>query len=118
MSENTGFPGDDQPLTLKDACTQLFANAISPSTLMAEHSRGNLALEKIGRRYFVTPASIKEMRRNCLLDQPQKAPVSGYNLTARTPMEALKGQDGLFATVGSSAALDALQVTLQGLRKH
>jgi len=107
----------DDPITLKDACDVVFRGAITPSTLMAEHRRGNLALEKIGRRFFVTRADLKEMRNKCRVDHPPRAPGSGFSLSVPTAMEASNDRDGSSAMARSSAAQDALQMTLQELRK-
>ncbi|MGV8856216.1 MAG: hypothetical protein ACOH2L_16405 [Devosia sp.] len=117
MSDVSQIYSDDQPLTLKNACSILFFNAITPATLMAEAARGNLQLEKIGRRYFVTPAAIKEMRIICRVDHPQRGLGSGFSLSAPTAMAASNDHGGSSVTDPSSAAQDALQLTLQGLKK-
>ena len=107
--------GDARPLTLQDACAQVFDNAIGPSSLMAEYRRGNLQLEKIGRRYFVTLAGINEMRVKCRVT---RAPAYGSSLPVAMRMEASNDPAGSSGTGRSSVALDALQVTLQGLKKR
>lgn len=56
---------DDAPLTLVQACERLFQGQIKPSTLRAEARRGRLVIERIGRRDFVTPRAIREMREKC-----------------------------------------------------
>lgn len=60
---------DDAPLTLQEACDQIFRGNISPATLRAEARRGRLVIERIGRRDFVTPAAIREMRKLCEISQ-------------------------------------------------
>ncbi|WP_051644653.1 hypothetical protein [Labrenzia sp. DG1229] len=70
---------DDTPITLKEACEILFRGHIKPATLVAEAERGNLQLERIGRRYFTTPGAIKEMRERCRLQA--NAPTSAKNDT-------------------------------------
>ena len=110
------FPDLDRPLTLKHACELVFGNAISPASLMAEHRRGNLRLEKIGRRYFVTLAGIKEMRHRCQVDPTEKAHGFGFSQNARMPTEASNDRGGSSAMAPSSAARGALQMTLQALR--
>lgn len=58
--------GLDTPLRLSKAAATAFPDgSVKPSTLMTEHQRGNLVLEKIGGRWFVTLRSIIEMRKNC-----------------------------------------------------
>lgn len=61
---------DDTLLTLKDACEIFFAGRITVATLKAEHARGNLAISKIGRAYFTTPAKLREMDARCLVEVP------------------------------------------------
>jgi hypothetical protein len=63
-----GATGDDVPITLKDACTDIFKGAISVATLKAEHQRGNLVIYKIGRAYFTTSAELKAMLEKCRIE--------------------------------------------------
>jgi len=56
----------DTPLRLSKAVVIAFPDgSLKPSTLMTEHQRGNLELEKIGGRWFVTLRAIMEMRKKC-----------------------------------------------------
>ena len=56
----------DTPLRLFKAVVIAFPDgSLKPSTLMTEHQRGNLELEKIGGRWFVTLRAINEMRKKC-----------------------------------------------------
>lgn len=68
---------DDRPLSLKQACELIFANAISVATLKAEHARGNLELFKIGRQYFTTRRAIAAMMEKCRLPVRQQATKPG-----------------------------------------
>lgn len=52
-------------MTLKEACKVVFQDAITPATLKAEASRGNLVIRKIGRTYFVTWRDLNAMWENC-----------------------------------------------------
>ena len=70
---------DDEPLTLDDACRKVFGGAIKPASLIAEAKRGNLRIEKVGRRYFTTRSALKEMRNRCRVDLSQRAPGSAYS---------------------------------------
>ncbi len=56
---------DDAPMTLADACREVFRDAITPATLKGEAAKGRLVLERIGRKYFVTRNALKEMREQC-----------------------------------------------------
>jgi DNA-binding transcriptional MerR regulator len=58
-------------LTLKDAAERY---GFTVATLRAEHQRGRLALYRVGKRLYTTPADIREMVHLCR-EEP-KAPVS------------------------------------------
>lgn len=66
--------GDEDPITLQDAAQHFGFTVL---TLRAEASRGHLTIYKIGKRYYTTPANIREMVHLCRVDQ--KAP--GFTLT-------------------------------------
>jgi len=72
--EQTPAVDDDTPMTLDQACTEIFRGMIKPATLRAESARGRLVIERIGRRDFVTRSGVKEMRRLC--QGPRAAPPS------------------------------------------
>lgn len=88
---------DDTPMTLEEACREIFRGAIKPATLLAEARRGKLVMERIGRRNFVTRAGIKSMREACRVEP--KATSQG----SRQLLVADKER-----TARSSAALEAL----------
>lgn len=60
-------------MTLKEACTVVFQDAITPATLKAEACRGNLVICKIGRAYFVTWRDLNAMWEKCRLQAPPRA---------------------------------------------
>jgi hypothetical protein len=60
---------DGDTITLKDAASHF---GFSVYTLRTEADRGRLAIYRIGKRYYTTPADVKEMVRLCRVDQ--KAP--------------------------------------------
>ena len=65
---------DDEPHTLDDASRKVFGGAIKPASLIAEAKRGDLLIEKVGRRYLTTRSALTEMRRGCgvdLLESPR-----------------------------------------------
>ncbi|MFB9794510.1 hypothetical protein ACFFQG_28225 [Shinella granuli] len=97
---------DDEPMTLAEACEIVFKGAIKPATLRAEAARGNLVIERIGRRDFVTRSAIREMREKCRVQQ--KGPVSG---TIKPPAS------GISETDRQSAALAAALRSARELRK-
>lgn len=85
MSDPTPpFPiEDDTPLTLAEACRIFFRDTITPATLRVEARRGNLAIERIGRRDFVTKAGIKAMREACRVQPPAPGPRPTVRLASR-----------------------------------
>jgi hypothetical protein len=97
---------DDTLLTLKDACEIFFRGRVTVATLKAEHSRGNLAISKIGRAYFTTPAKLREMEAKCLVKAPGHT--SGSMKIERS---------GPLSTDASAAAQASAQMKLQERRK-
>jgi hypothetical protein len=97
---------DDTLLTLKDACEIFFGGKVTPATLKAEHSRGNLALSKIGRTYFTTPADLRLMRNKCLVEAPAQNSGSTKN-----------AGPGPSSTAESEAAQDAVLMRLNERKK-
>ncbi len=57
---------DGDTITLKDAAQRF---RFSGYTLRTEAERGRLAIYRIGHKYYTTPADIKEMVRQCRVDQ-------------------------------------------------
>jgi hypothetical protein len=57
---------DSDTITLKDAAQHF---GFSVYTLRTEADRGRLVIYKIGKRYYTTPADIKEMVNQCRVDQ-------------------------------------------------
>ena len=106
---------DDEPLTLADACREVFKNRITPASLRAEAARGRLVIEKVGRRHFVTRAAIREMRRLCQLDVPQKDHASGSSQNESASAANQSPPSGSSATARTKLARDAALLTLEKL---
>lgn len=110
---------DDEPLTLADACREVFKDRIGPASLRAEAARGRLVIEKVGRTHFVTRAAIREMREKCRVVQPQKAPVSGFSRNESAPMAPMSLPSGASATMDdTSVALASVLLTVEALSKN
>jgi len=95
---------DDVPLSLKEVCEQIFGGSISVASLMIEHKRGNLQINKVGRKYFTTPADLRSMYVKCRVAIPPHVPfprVGGANQEDRARIEA---------------AREALKLTLKRLK--
>ena len=58
--------GDNDTITLKDAASHF---GYTVSTLRAEADRGRLTIYKIGKRYYTTPADIRDMVQKCRVEQ-------------------------------------------------
>src|SRR5262249_43493575 len=58
--------GDDDPMTLQEACELVFRGNVTPATLRVDEA--SLAIERIGKRDFVTPRAIREMREQFRLE--------------------------------------------------
>lgn len=58
--------GADDPITLKDAAQHF---GFTVSTLRAEANRGRLTIYKIGKKFYTTPADIREMIHQCRVEQ-------------------------------------------------
>lgn len=61
---------DADTITLKDAAQHF---GFTVWTLRAEADRGRLTIYKIGKRYYTTPADIKEMIQQCRVEQKGRA---------------------------------------------
>lgn len=93
---------DSDTITLKDAAQHF---GFSVYTLRTEADNGRLVIYKIGKRYYTTPADIKEMVRQCRVDQKAQ----DFTLT-RT------GSSGLSETERASSALAAARETALRLK--
>jgi hypothetical protein len=110
--------GPDTPLRLDVAVRIVFpcGSGITVASLRREAARGNLDLERIAGKQFVTLRAIEEMRKRCR-DLP-KEPVSGSNPKNEMPRESSYGAHrGSSETERIKSALDALKQTARGLSK-
>jgi len=57
---------DEDTITLQDAAKHF---GFSVYTLRTEADRGRLTIYKIGKRYYTTPGDVKEMVRQCRVEQ-------------------------------------------------
>lgn len=64
MSERPEFL-PDTPLSLKEAAEMLLRGLVKASTFRAAADRGELTMERLGRRIVTTPASIEACRERC-----------------------------------------------------
>ena len=103
---------DDTPLTLAIAALVAFPDqSMTARSLQGEIDRGRLVGEKIGGRWYTTTGHIRRMRELC------RANPKGLGSTS----ESEKGDrpfSSSSTTVGAKSALDALRLTVSGLKKH
>lgn len=93
---------EDLPVTLKHACEVIYGGAITPYTLLAEARRGNIKINKIGKRYFTTLREARELKDRCPAVPEDRASTS-------TPRE----NNGRFETGDPSFARVALRASVQ-----
>jgi hypothetical protein len=98
---------DTDPITLAEASQLVLRGVVSVNTLRAEIRRGNLAVEKIGKNLFTTPAAIREMRDKCRVQQ---------NLPDCTSEKTGKQSPGSSATATKTDELAALRATVKALK--
>jgi hypothetical protein len=99
---------DDDPITLAEASEVVLRGAVSVATLRAEVRRGNLAVERIGKNLFTTPAYIRQMRERCRVQQNRPASIS-----ARTRPETASGSSGTATATDELAVLRATATALK-----
>ena len=94
---------DTDPITLADAAQHFHFTVL---TLRAEADRGRLVIYKIGRRYYTTPADIKEMVKLCRVEKKAHGSISFQ-----------KKSSGLSETDRASSALAAANESALRLRR-
>ncbi|EJK83565.1 hypothetical protein [Rhizobium sp. AP16] len=103
MATETPHPvGDDEPVTLAEACSIFFRGRLTKSALRTEARKGNLEILQIAGKDFVTRNAIERMKEKCLRRNDQPGSGSG-----QTP------GPGLSKTGASASAQNALRLKLQ-----
>lgn len=111
------IPADDIPITLKEACRVFFRDQVKPATLRAEALRGNLAVMRIGRADFVTPAAMREMMKKCHVQPKAHGSSSSRSASATTPVSSASERSGSSATARSLDALAAASSIAEELKR-
>lgn len=100
---------DTDPITLREAASIILRGVVSESALRAEIKRGNLAVERIGKNLFTTPAAIREMREKCrVMPNPRDS------TSEKTATETRSGSS---ATGTATDELAALNATVKALKQ-
>jgi len=98
---------DADPITLTEASQVVLRGVVSVSALRAEIRRGNLAVERIGKNLYTTPAAIREMREKCRVKQHHQ------DSTSETTKAATSGSSATTAKIDELAALKASVTALK-----
>lgn len=104
---------DDDPITLYEASSLVLRGKVTVSALRAEIKRGNLAVERIGKNLFTTPAAIREMREKCRVMPNRQDYTSGTTGPARTGKTDTSGSS---ATKEKTDELAALRASVTALK--
>ena len=96
--------GDDDPVTLDDACELFFRGRLTKSSLRTEARRGNLELIRIANKDFVTHNGVKRMIEKCRKNESRQ----GY-ISEKTGIET----SGSSGTEQPMSAQDALRIKLK-----
>jgi hypothetical protein len=91
----------DAPLSLQEAAQTILRGLVTASTLRAAADRGELAVERLGRRIVVTPRAISEWRELC------RVAVKAQGYISNQPAETAKRHCGLSETEEDQSAQDA-----------
>lgn len=110
MTAPTADLSPDSPLSLDDAAKILLRGLVKASTLRAAASRGELEIERLGRRIVTTPAFVDAWRNRCREKQEDRTYSSG---AARMALRS-----GISETVETASAQDATRAILKGLAQN
>ncbi len=99
------------PLSLDEAAAVLLRGLVKASTLRAAADRGELTVERLGRRIVTTPAAIEAWRERCR-DQPKARDC----ISGRRGAPAVS-PNGLSETDEAKLALAAAMATAEALSK-
>lgn len=104
--------GDDEPVTLAEACRLFFGGRLSPSSLRTEAAKGNLVITQIARKDFVTRRDIEDMKEKCRrsASHPDLSSEKKPNAMAAAPF-------GSSVTERPMSAQDALRIRLRKLNE-
>jgi hypothetical protein len=100
----------DAPLSLDEAAALLLRGLVKGSTLRAAAERGDLTVERLGRRIITTPAAVQQWRELCRDRERERASISGR------PGEPAQQPNGSSETEQSRLALDAAKATARALK--
>jgi len=108
----------DKPYRLKDILPLAYPDGnMTVSGLRKEIDRGNLEVEYVAGKFFVTLRAIEEMRERCRVRGKVRASGSGRKGSTGKPGSVYLPAHGSLSTAQSMSAQDALREKLR-LRKE
>ena len=105
----------NSPISLDEAAAICLRGLISASTLRAAAERGDLAIERLGRRIVTTPADIEVWRKRCR-DQKEPGSICGQLRTTLTD-RSVTTQHGLSEMDGGLSPRDAALIRARKLKE-
>lgn len=102
----------DSPLSLQEAAEILLRGLVKPATLRAAAARGELIVEKLGKRIVTTPADVERWRQSCR--DKVKAQGYIYSQNSARNQDMSDPQSGLSEMEESALSRDA---ALERVRK-
>lgn len=104
----------DTPFSLDEAAEVLLRGLVKASTLRAAAERGELAIERLGRRIIVTPAAIDAWRDLCRDREKARAFICAPQ--SAKPAPSSLPRDGSSATTDVILARDSALKTIEKLK--
>lgn len=104
----------DTPFSLREAAQTLLRGVVTASTLKAAAERGELTVERLGRKIVVTPKAIEEWRELCRA--PAREPGFGSDQNAKTAAKN-NPQSGSLETGAILKARNAALATVKALKE-
>lgn len=105
----------DAPLSLQEAADVLLRGLVKAATLRAAASRGELVVEKLGKRIVTTPADIERWRQSCR--DKVKAPGFTYSQSNMTNLDMCDRPPGLSETEAARLSQDAALARVKKLKE-
>lgn len=105
---------DHDTITLKDAASHF---GYTVSTLRAEADRGRLTIYKIGKKYYTTPADIREMVQKCRVERRGRdftlirSESSGSSETERTESALARAKETALRLKSTSRSISAISTS-------
>ena len=101
---------DNEPISLHEAAQIVLRGLVKVSTLRAAADRGDLVIEKLGRRVVTTPANVSEWRLKCRVIQNRRDYICGTQEGNQTSLAgSLKTERLRLAQAAALATAKALK---------